>query len=154
MLFRKSHCAELTIVQLQPKAISYQYIFSFSYNMHTLYAWMWSTCCFSAAYHTTSKVSGIDPRVVLEVSEISCWYPKPAGRLWNSWGCRGKSCREDGGTWSDMHVRHVHSEMELEISVASSHHIVRKIVKSYVPQSYYIDRNNPSFNGTHVQRRI
>ena len=53
----------LTTVQLQQKTISYQNIFSFCYNMCPSYAWMWSPCRFPAAYHTTSKVSGIDRRV-------------------------------------------------------------------------------------------
>jgi len=45
------------------KTISYQYIFSFCYNMCPLYAWMWTPFRFLAAYHTTLKVSGIYPGV-------------------------------------------------------------------------------------------
>ena len=63
LVFRKAHYTELTIVQLKQKTISYQYIFCWSYNMCPRYAWIMSSCRPSAAYHTMSKVSGIDPGV-------------------------------------------------------------------------------------------
>ena len=63
LVFRKAHYAELTIVKLKQRTISHQYIFCWSYNMCPCYAWIMSSCRPSTAYHTTSKVSGIDPRV-------------------------------------------------------------------------------------------
>jgi len=45
--------------------------------------------------------------VVLDVSEISCSYSKPAGRLSNSWCGRGRNCN---GTWSDMNVSSIRAE--------------------------------------------
>ena len=65
-------------------------------------------CCPPAALlpHTTQRrrsraSTPLSKAVVLEASEISCSYWKPAGRPSNSWGCRGKNCK---GTWSGLNV--------------------------------------------------
>ena len=63
--------------------------------------------------HTTQRwrswaSTRVSKAILLEVYETSCSYSKPAGRLLNSWSCRGRIGK---GTWSGMNVSSIEKNM-------------------------------------------